>query len=184
MKRLLILSLATLLIHGVAFAQPDVGSLDVYTDVNMTSCNFVDAGGLVQVHVFASHSGTGTTAAQWKLDVPASWQHLGDQNVFQTAIGTTISGISIAYGSCLTGDFLITSASFFGSGVPTCTYIGIVPDPDAPTGQIEVVDCQLPTPGKVLFSQLGQGVVNSDGSCDCIVPVQDRTWGGIKAIYQ
>ena len=45
---------------------------------------------------------------------------------------------------------------------------------------IELVTCDN---YKELFAQLGQARVNADGTCDCQVPVQTKTWGGVKALY-
>lgn len=86
----------------------------------------------------------------------------------------------------MTGNFLILTVNFLGDGLsPACSLIKIVPDPSAPTGNIEIVDCQTPFPEKFEFAYLGAGIVNGDGSCPCTyVPVQDTTWGGIKALYQ
>jgi len=187
MRRLLLLTMAILLINGVVFAQFDLGSLDVFTDLSSMSCDFTDAGGFLQVHVFVTHANDGTTAAQWKLTVPSGWTHLGDLPAFQTVIGTSVSGVSVAYGACMSGDFLVLSATFTmtAGATPACSLIKIEPDPSAPSGSVEIVDCQLPSPAKQLFPYLGAGIVNDDGTCPCTyVPVQETTWGGIKALYQ
>ena len=186
MRRLLLLTMAILLINGVVFAQLNLGSIDVFTDLDNMSCDFTDSGGLLQVHVFVTHANDGTTAAQWKLSIPSGWTHFGDLPAFQTVLGTSITGVSVAYGACLSGDFLILTANFSTPGdTPACSMLAIIPDPGSPTGLIEVVDCQQPSPAKQTFPSLGAGIVNDDGSCPCnYVPVQETTWGGIKALYQ
>jgi hypothetical protein len=186
MKRLLLLTMAILLINGVVFAQPDLGSIDVFSDAGYTSCDFVDTGGLISVYVLATHVNDGATAAQWMMNIPAAWQLLGSTSPFQTVIGDPLGGISIAYGSCFTGDFLILTVNFLGTGTsPACSYISIVPDPASPSGNIEIVDCQLPSPQKWQYARLGQGIVNGDATCICnYLPVHETTWGGIKALYE
>ena len=186
MKRLLLLTMAILLINGVVFAQPDVGSIDVFSDIGLTSCDFTDAGGLITVYVAATHASDGTSGAQWKMEIPSTWTFFGQVSPYPTVVGNVLEGISIGYGQCLSGDAtLILTVNMLGDGLsPTCSHISIVPDPSAPSGLIEIVDCQSPFPEKWMFENGGSGVVNSDGTCDCTVPVQDTTWGGIKALYQ
>jgi hypothetical protein len=186
MERLLLLTMAILLINGVVVAQPDLGSLDVFSDPGYTSCDFVDTGGLISVYVLSTHSGDGSTAVQFRMNIPSAWTLLGNTSPFPVVVGDPIGGISIGYGQCIVGDNLIMSANFLGDGLsPACSFITILPDPAAPTGNIEIVDCQSPFPAKWEFAQLGQGIVNGDGSCDCTyLPVHETTWGGIKALYE
>ncbi len=180
MKRAMII--ACCLVFGASMAFGQAGSIGVFSDVGATSCNFVDTGGLVQVylaHVFTD----GATASQFKLDAPLSWTHLGDTWNFTTVIGTSIAGVSVAYGACFTGPIALGVVNFFGGAVAGCTFMSIIPDPGAPSGQIEAVDCALPDPNK-LFPTGGGARINPDGTCQCNVPVQDTTWGGIKALYK
>jgi hypothetical protein len=185
MKRLLLLTLAILLINGVVFAQLDLGSIDIFTDLTSMSCDFLDTGGFVQVQIFATHANDGSTASMWMLTVPPGWTHFGDTSPYQT-IGVSVDGASVAYGNCITGDFNILTANFGTPGdTPACSLLKIVPHPAAPTGLIELVDCQEPAPAKQTFAGLGAGIVNDDGSCPCTyVPVHETTWGGIKALYE
>ena len=187
MKRLLLLTMAILLINGVVVAQPDLGSIDVFSDVSSTSCDFVDSpGGVIQIYVYATHSNDGSSAAQFKLNLPSSGcTFLGQSSPFPVVVGDLHVGISVGYGLCSTGDFLIVSGNYIGDGQsPACSYMTIIPDPLAPSGNIEIVDCDFPFPTKWEYAQLGQGIVNGDAGCLCNVPVQETTWGGIKALYE
>jgi hypothetical protein len=185
MKRAIIIACCLVLGASIAFAQSNVGSIDVFSDAAYADCNFTDVGGLITVYVLATHSADGTSASQWMMDIPSAWMLLGSTSPFQTVIGDPLNGVSIAYGSCITGSFLILTVNFLGDALsPTCSYISIVPDPASPSGLIEIVDCQTPNPSKWLFDALGRGVVNGDQSCACDTPVQDTTWGGIKALYE
>lgn len=184
MKKTLLLALMTLCVSSIAFAQYDPGSIDVYSDQGQGSCNFVDAGGLLQVFVFHTHT-DGATASQFKIETPpsANWLHFGDLWQFQTVIGSAPVGVSIGYGSCLgqLGDIYLGAVNF-NSTTPAavCDLISVVPDPASLSGLLEIVDC---TATKFTKDRGGQGRVNSDGSCDCSVPVRETTWGGIKALY-
>lgn len=180
MKTFLILVVLILFLNTPAIAYP--GSIMVMADPSGTDCNFVDAGGLVQVHFFHAFT-DGATASQFKLDVDnTGWIHLGDIWPFPTVIGTSIVGVSIGYGSCQAGTFWLGWANFFGKSVPECTYIGIVPDPSSIGGKILAVDCSNP-PVKI-YPTGGRGIVNQNASCMCTVPVEETTWGQIKAQYQ
>jgi hypothetical protein len=182
MKRSIIIAFCLVLCASTSFAQ--LGSIDVFSNPGYSDCNFIDVGGLITVYVLVTHSIEGTTAAQWRMELPSAWIMLGQTSPFQTVIGDALTGVSIAYGQCLTGYFLILTVNFFGNnGSPPCSYISIVPDPSAPSGNIEIVDCQSP-PVKQEFSRLGQGLVNRDGTCNCTIPVQETTWGQVKALYQ
>jgi hypothetical protein len=158
------------------------GSIKVFSDQAASSCNFVDTGGLVQVHFFHMDS-DGATASQWKLDLGGlPWSHLGDQ-IWPPPIGTSITGVAIGYGACWAAPIYLGQANFFGSNAPACSFIRIVPDPDALSGQIEGVDCAVPA--NRTYPTGGYGRVNPDVTCPCgPVPVQHTTWGAIKAMYE
>ncbi len=179
MKRSLLIGLCLLVGAGGAFAQV-TGSISVAADMMFMECNVVDAGALVQVylgHVYTD----GATASQFKLDVSATgWVHLGDMWAFPTVIGTSISGASVGYGACMAGTIYLGMVNFFGSSAPECTYISIVADPSSLSGEIEGVDCSETK----FFPTGGQAIVNSNSSCNCGCPVEETTWGRIKATYR
>ena len=95
--------------------------------------------------------------------------------------GTTMSGISLPYGECIdASNLLIATIHFFCTGTsPACAWLEVVPDPDDPTGEISVVDCnyvQLAAVGSRLY-------FTDDGSCGaCGLPTRDANWGQIKAM--
>ena len=181
MKRSVLIAIAIISIASLAFAQG--GSIGVFADPGGTACNFVDAGSLVQVYFFHVNH-IGATASQWKLDLGGlPWMHLGDTWNVPTTIGSSVFGISLGYGGCLPAPSYLGVANFFGSVSPVCSTIQIVPDPLAPTGTIESVDCTLPQPIKYVATG-GTGILNSDGTCNCNIPVEETTWGGVKALYQ
>ena len=190
MKRLLLLTVAVLCLSGLAFAQQDVGSIDIFSDGGYTSCNVTDAVGLVPVYIVHAHATNGATASQWKLELGAgmTMTSVGESSPYATKIGDSLNGVSIAYGSCQTNpNNLILTVNFFGQGTSTtCSLLSIVPDPAALTGMVEIVDCLQPPngPNKITLQKGGQARVNPDGTCQCNVPVQETTWGGIKALYQ
>ena len=185
MKRSLLISFCVVFCSSIALAQPNLGSIDVFSDPGYADCNFIDAGGPITAYVLVTHSVDGTTGATWMMDIPSAWIFLGQTSPFVNIFGDALNGITIGYAQCLTGNFLILTVSFIGDGLsPTCSHISIVPNPATSSGLIEIVDCQLPFPLKHVFDQLGQGIVNGNGSCNCNVPIQQTTWGQIKSLYQ
>ena len=176
MKRFLLIGVCLVFCASMASAQS--GTIAVFSDANGTGCNWTDiAPALQPVYIFHVFS-AGATVSQWKLDAPATWSHLGDNSPFALVIGTSIDDCSVSYGTCMTGSFLLMTVNFFGSGLEApCTYFGIVAAPFKEG--IQVIDC---ADGRA-FPAGGQGIVNPDGTCQCDVPVEDTTWGGIKALY-
>ena len=183
MKRSVLIAFVIVCSASMAFAQ--AGSIGVFADAGATDCNIVDGASLVTVF-FVHVNTTGATASQWMLDLGGlPWTHLGDIMQAPTVIGTSVGGISLGYGGCRQAPYLMGQANFFGSSAPACSRIQIVADPLAPTGGIEGVDCLLPPDGpNKNIPTGGTAIVNSNGECLCNVPVEESTWGGIKALYQ
>jgi hypothetical protein len=150
-------------------------------------CYFYDTQAAL-VTIYAVHVATpGAVASQWMV---IEGDGFGCTYVGEIAcggfmpIGDTRNGLSCSYGSCLASDILVANINYFCTGAtPSCAYLEVVPDDDAPTGTIIIVDCnlvQLPGFGGRLY-------VNPDGSCECWgrpSPVEQASWGSVKALYQ
>jgi hypothetical protein len=183
MKRSVLIALCILGTASLASAQL-AGSVGLFADVDGTECNIVNpGGGMVTVHILhVNHDGA--TAAMFQIvDGGSGWfEGAYTKPAAMTTIGAPMTGISIGYGvPCAAAPTYLGNQAFFASvAAPACTYLSVVPHPDALTGLIEGVDCaQTKT-----FPTGGVAVVNSDGSCDCSTPVEETTWGGIKSLYQ
>jgi hypothetical protein len=181
MKKLLLISLALVLCASTAFGQ--AGTIGLFVDnPGFVQCTFVDAAPAL-VPIYAVHHITpGATASQWMVVPMGGWNctYTGEIIHVPVSIGNTQSGLSASYGGCLSAPILMATINYFCMGVsPTCAYLEVVPDPAAPTGTIEVVDCSF-------VKLIGSGGViyaNNDGSCDCYDPVKSTSWGGVKALY-
>jgi len=154
----------------------------VYADEAGTACSIVDDGGVIQVHMMHLRT-KDANAVQFALDVSATnWVHLGDVWAFELVLGTSISGVSLAYQFCLSDAIYLGSASFIGSSAPPCTEISIVPD--GPIHEtIRASDCSVPL-GDIMFPTGGLAYITPDPSNQCSVPVKETTWGSIKALYK
>jgi hypothetical protein len=98
--------------------------------------------------------------------------------------GNASTGITIAYGMCVTSPNMIMKIDFFAQGLsPPCSYIRVVPDPAAVPPGVLVADCSFPLP-ILQIATGGAMVVNPDPSCMCSIPVEETTWGQVKALYQ
>ena len=160
--KLFVLCLAVLTAAaGVAFGQ--AGYIGVYSDDKAGSCEFTPKG-FVQIHVF--HMGTeGAAAAQFRLETPDNWTHLGDKWNFQAVIGKSNEGVSVAYGDCQESPVYLGVCTFQTSGDEPCTLIRVVPDPNSPSGKIEAVDCRKPV--NKIFPEGSCGYVNPTDACRC-----------------
>jgi hypothetical protein len=112
------------------------------------------------------------------LDVTqVGWTHLGDLKDFELVIGTSISGASVSYEDCLAGSFQLMTVNFFGSSAEPCGLVAIVPAPSK--AGVRAVDCAENN----VFIPGGEARVNPDTGCQCTTPVEETTWGSIKAQY-
>jgi hypothetical protein len=92
--------------------------------------------------------------------------------------------VSIGYGSCRVGSIHVQTMNFFAMGnTPPCCHYWVRPDPAAPSNQVEVVDCN----NSLLYATGGLGFINPGPGCTCgypcPVPVEETTWGRVKAVY-
>ena len=184
MKKVLLLTLAIMICASMAFAQ--AGGIGLYVDAGTyVACDYTDTGNAL-VPVYVVHKlCPGATASQWMLvaGVGFNCTYTGEIIALPTSIGSTQSGISIAYGGCLGAtNLLLATVNYFCMGIsPTCASLEIVADPAAPTGLIEVIDCAFVKHqgvGSMLF-------INNDGSCGrpCGLPTNETSWGQIKSMY-
>ncbi|MFQ5511089.1 MAG: hypothetical protein ACE5EO_04505, partial [Candidatus Krumholzibacteriia bacterium] len=163
----------------------NAGVIGLFADPAGADCNLQDAApGLLPVYVV--HTLTpGATASQFAAPIPACWTgavYLSDTGVWPIAIGNSQTGVAIGYGTCLASPIHILTINYFvqGGGALCCPY-DVLPDPRAPSGQIEVVDCS-----NLLGIGTGrEAVINPSGGCLCgtALPVEETTWGRVKAIY-
>jgi len=170
-----------LVIASIAGAQQP-GTIAVYALEDRSDCRIIDAPGLVHAYVY--HIGTdGSLASQFMLQLAGGASLIYVTDVFKVGLqlGTTVTGVGISYQACLSGPIYLADVLFTATGTsPACSTIDVVADPVAVTGNIEAVDCALNK-----FFPTGQGAIigGDQGSCPCPVPVEVRTWGSIKALY-
>jgi len=179
MKKALLLTLVLMLGATMAFAQN--GSIGVFADPAGASCNLSGAAGMLYVY-FVHVNALGATASQWAAPAPTCMTatRLADLPVFAINLGNTAAGITIGYGVCKTGSFHIITALYQTIIGPTaCCRWSVVADPSLPSGKIEIPDCDF----NLSYGTGGQALVGS--MCPtCNVPLEDTTWGQMKALYE
>ena len=197
-RRLLALACAGLLsASGPAWSQ---GRIALTGSADGTVCSVVDiASGIVEVHIFVFDV-VGLTAIQFAAPKPACWSGatwIADNIDTPVIIGDTqdpIGGLSIAWGNCTSdggGGFdspvHVGSMTFFTSGqAPPCCLYPVIkasgdlhPEVDGPI----VVLCSDMTE----VAGIGvEAVINPQPECSCLtpVPIEETTWGAVKALYQ
>ena len=177
---LLAIALSTAL-AGAALAQ--AGAIGLFRDPAGTICSFEDKSpGVVPFYVVQIGTG-GATACQYSAPKPdcLAATFLSDTNVFPVTIGSSQSGVSIGYGTCRTGSIHVQTISYFTQGLtPACCRYYVRPDPNAPSGTIDTVDCAT----TILPASTIRTVINPTAGCPCGEPTaEESTWGQVKTLY-
>ena len=106
--------------------------------------------------------------------------YFGDTvNYAYSWVGGTQTGITITYDACTASPHWIASVHYFGNASAECSRVQVVPHPDET--EVLVWDCAVPPNQQIAGG--GEMRVNPNASCDCTVPVEETTWGQIKAHY-
>jgi len=184
MKRIVIFGLLQLFSASLALASWDLeaGDIGIFADNAGTTCNLSGAPGLLNVY-FLCVGAIDATSSEWAAPHPAclTAEHISDSSPQPIFLGDTETGISVGYGTCKTGTFLIMMATYnVLTPATVCCYWPVGPDPRfSGSGKIETSDCGF----MMHFPPGGQAVVNATSGCTCSVPVEDTSWGRVKALY-
>lgn len=187
MKKFVLTVFALMVVAGPAFAQS--GDISGYADAAGTNCNIGDTLPFAFIDVFFLHKHTsGATAAQFAVTLTggSTFVYINSTEApGMLRIGEGNVDMALAYGACLSGDFLIVTVRYLANGQsPACSRVTVTPAPGSPIpGEVAIVDCESPT-SNLLVPATGQAIINPDGTCACNVAVSEKTWGGIKALYR
>ena len=187
MKTTLLIITGILLVAGLVSAQP--GTIQIFSDASLQDCDLTDdPPGPFTVYIYHINT-NGSTASSFKVDLLSGGStvtYLAHNSPFLT-IGHPTESIGISYGICQgqTGPFEILSLFLTGAGTSLpCSYIEVVEDPLADPVMIQITDCINPVPN-TLPGGGSIGYFNNDGLCPCeTVPVEETSWGQIKALYR
>ena len=168
----------------VASNQGPGGTIGVFSDPQASGCNFFDqTTGLMTVYIVHVLT-AGATASQFAAPMPSCMTgatYLGDSSPFLVVIGSSQTGVSVGYGSCLSGPIHVLSVQYFVLGLSqTCCVYPVVPDPSSMWGTIDVVDCSF----RYTRGAGAHAIVNPDATCQCgSIKTEEATWGKIKSMY-
>lgn len=167
------------LLAGLAYGD----TIGLYADNGGTNCNIAES--LPFTYVYVVHvSPGGATGSEFMAPKPGCWTGatwMQDIEIYGMP-GNSQTGKSIGYGSCLTGVIHILTIVYFAQGLaePCCVY-PVLPAPWSPGGQLLMSDCDFN-----LVPAMGlAATVNGNSTCPCgyPVPVEETTWGSVKALY-
>jgi hypothetical protein len=116
------------------------GTFGVYSTPGGDRPGLYDTGDIVAIYVVHKVP-EGAMASEFKIGAPTGWTLVGAKSRFSTTIGDVHQGISIGYGSCLTGSINLMTLTYQTPGNATPgTEFEVLPHPDWPQN-IQVVDC-------------------------------------------
>jgi hypothetical protein len=197
MKALFLAVVVILSCLSVGTAQ-GTAKIMLYSDEIGTECNIIDnSPGVISIYMYAEHA-EGVFGVQFRAPLPECWTGavwLGDiVDVNKVPMGNTqidmgLTVATVAGGSCPDPEdqhhaFLgIMNFMVQGTGESCCVYpvlkaADLHPEFPGPIG----VTCD----SQLLGVEAGYAVINPDMSCQCTqpLPVEETTWGRIKALYK
>jgi hypothetical protein len=176
MKRALLLTLGILALASLSMAQPFAG---IYTDnPGFSDCNLEDVGPPGLCSVYLVQGGTSGISSQMMVEDNSGLTSTGVVVHTLLSIGNVFTGVDFSYGACLSPPILLATLNYFCQGTAApCSNIRVVPHPQ--TGVIIAVTC---APVAVDLTPMHL-TINGDSSCPCGVPVEESSWGQIKALY-
>jgi hypothetical protein len=166
MKRLLVLTVVLATMSQVARAD----HIGLYTDASGASCAL--APGFTSLAAVIHKFSSGATGSHFAINFPAGTSVYAFNSIF-TVLGFITSDITIQYGACLTGTFMLGTID--ATLVPGTIYVVAA----AGFPSITVTDCS----NVEHVARGGQAYVGGTGDCGQPVATEANTWGAVKALY-
>jgi len=181
MRRILLLAVIVIGVSSMAAAQQ--GNLGIFVDPSGSSCRMTDSG---EFNVYVVHVGAegGAMGSSFRVapssGVTAVW--IFESSAY-TKTGVSQTGVTLSYNACETGTFVVLHMIYTGDGsTPACEQLQILPNPlDAEPTMVRVDDCAAQP--QLIESGYSGYFGGDDQACSCAVPVVQRSWGAIKALY-
>ena len=161
-------------------------TIGLYADQWGTNCNIELQHDLTYVHVV--HVTDGATGCEFMAPQPACLT--GAVSVYDQCVlpppacccGSSQTGMTFDYGVCRSGAIEIARIVYrMGQTTNPCCVYPLLPHPNSSGGQLLVSDCDYNVVPAIGLAS----TVNGDSTCPCgyPVPVEETTWGGVKALY-
>lgn len=161
-------------------------------------CQMINDSGPGLRTVYVNHVYTfGSRGARFKLslDPGATLMYVSETHAYSMTVGNTQDGISICYGACVVGGMIASVTYMYLGSTVNCPRLRVVPHPDAET--VDVIDCYgvpqvasvsdmfVVAPGQGCGCPISRTIPGAAGFFDCTpLPIESKTWGGIKALYR
>jgi hypothetical protein len=184
MKRLLGLAwLSVMLLGGSVAANPlPVAQIGLYGDAAGTIGFVRDLGpGEIDIYVVYTVYIESMSAVRFSAPPPECFSavHLGD-TTYQPVVGDSQSGAWVSYPACVTGSIHVMTISYAVEGLSQhcCQY-----RPVAYPGYADI-ESQMCDSMAWVWTHGEKIYISADPVDDCDSPVDQYTWGGIKAMYR
>jgi hypothetical protein len=196
MTRVVLVALAVLLAVAPAIAGQNP---DVRLFLTGSNTDFVDQVAVpfpyqpIHIYLVADCLGTGVTAVATTVTFNFPGYTAGDP-VYADPAALAIGGIndaagwSIAFTECFYPDpvtkFLVIADIFWSMGEAPVAGTAVLSA--HPTQAKKITGCDVIADQYCIYQNLGIGTAPPAGEepCDCEVPVDNQTWGAIKAMYR
>jgi hypothetical protein len=159
--------------------QPSIG---IFADIGAADCNAYDIAPAVLKFYVVHVRNLAADAAWFSAPQPSCFSsavHLSDTPVFPVTNGSSQTGVEVHYGSCRVSSTHLLTIEYFVQGLTgSCCYYPVGPHPDH--GDIMVKNCGA----ELNVATGGEAIINPTAECTCSTPVQETTWGRIKAMYR
>jgi hypothetical protein len=135
---------------------------------------------VIYIVVTAYPSSEPETGCRFSAPKPSCFAatYLSDIRAFPMTDGTSQTGVTIHYGQCRQLPIYVLGVNYFVQGLTAeCCWYLVEPDPNNPSGRVEVWDCN----DSIIPWSRGAMVVNPGKGC--AVPVEQTTWGRLKSLY-
>jgi len=195
-RAVLVLFIFVATVLGFSRARADIIKLSE-SDV-LGDCVRIDTPGQTTIYVLHSITG-GATGCRFRIQAGPgmTMTYVSETHDFPMTIGDTQTGMTVCYNTCLPGPlYRMAAITYMAYGTSACAELRIVPHPGSES--VEERDCNFQTNGGVLVQNLKVATNPDCLTCppvfsypgpgipfDCSpLPVEESTWGRIKALYR
>lgn len=176
------------IVLGLAlFATPaSANHIGLYSTPVPYSCLSLAGPGPLSIYV-VHHGSTGSKGVSFRVDasLPGGMDPIGASPIGFVCVGDCdpYLGVSVGRPTCSTDDWPVFRLDFLmlASDVPrgSCYHLQVVGFPGDEVLSVDCEDSPQPATGGFL------SFVTVTGSCpDCVTPVEESTWGRVKALYR
>jgi len=186
LKRLILLTLALLLVSSTAIAQPPVGYIGLFIDESHTTSCVTGVGFYpVEMWIWCLPSYAGQICAEFMIAYPPNViQSTTTPNtaIISVTLGDLPSGMSVCYISCQ-WDWHWPFHQLLYVTDPTPTEVNIVKHPDPSILCVQFANCEpgYPTECATVYTKL---LINQECPPEDPISTEKVSWGAIKGLYK